>query len=442
MQSVLEERWPALARRILEAKPPPSVRRLAHGGTRTLLIGGIQLTSARDRRAEARLQASLIPSDASVATVYGLALGDLPRELLGREELRELRVVVLNLGLARLALASGDSLTVGGALEARDRLEAGDWLADPRVELIDGSLEERVHAPFAACPASLRLADEACARLRDQVHLELATPFIRRRLRAREGELARQLQQNEERVQRDARVSSLFGSRQGANLHLAAAGPTLSRSFDLLRERPAAEPLIAVDAALAPLLAQGIVPDFVVCVDASRKGILPYFSGELAACRAATLVYLPVVHADVLERWPGRRLLALSRDARYSALAQAAPQDVLFVSGSVLHPAVDLAVRLGARTVELHGVDLCFPAGQSHVAGAAHAHEVADWMQRGVWVLDGNGERVPTLPNLRGYLRDLEAFLERHPEVAFSKRCREGARIEGVAYREEEATHA
>ncbi|MFT5155242.1 MAG: hypothetical protein ACI841_005253, partial [Planctomycetota bacterium] len=53
-----------------------------------------------------------------------------------------------------------------------------------------------------------------------------------------------------------------------------------------------------------------------------------------------------------------------------------------------------------------------------------------------VWVVDGRGERVPTLPNLRGYLRDLERYLKAHQNVQFFKPCRLGALIEGVKYRE------
>ena len=36
------------------------------------------------------------------------------------------------------------------------------------------------------------------------------------------------------------------------------------------------------------------------------------------------------------------------------------------------------------------------------------------------------------------YLRDLEAYVERHPEVDFVNASRAGARIKGVRYEEEE----
>jgi hypothetical protein len=198
------------------------------------------------------------------------------------------------------------------------------------------------------------------------------------------------------------------------------------------------EHLIAVDAALRPLLAQGVVPDVVVTLDTKASSLERVFeldAGERARLTRTRLVYFPVAPPAVLEAWPGPRSTAYTGEERYAALALEAPRGVLFASGSVIHPAVDLAVCTGARRVELHGADFAMPGGSTHADGAAWQRAAS---ATGPCVVDGHGGEVPSLANLVGYLRDLEAYIERHQEVEFVNTSRDGARIRGTSYREEE----
>jgi len=146
------------------------------------------------------------------------------------------------------------------------------------------------------------------------------------------------------------------------------------------------------------------------------------------------------VHRDVLLRWPGPRCAFYERSARYAALARDLPRAVLATSGSVIHPAVDLAVRLGASEVRFSGMDFAHVGGRSHASGSHHARRDsgAD-IRAGAWVLDGHGRRVPSLPNLVGYLRDLERYLARTPGVRFVNLSSAGARIAGAPHSQEAA---
>lgn len=397
------ERFPEVARALAAASAPAEVGWLA-GPTPALVVDGVQLASRVDARAEAALQARLVPEHAERATLYGFAQGELARVLLARPALRALDVVVLSAAVARAVL---------------ERCPA-EWLADTRVRLrLPAGLDE-LAPPWAASPADLRLADDEGARLRDLVVLELATPLIRRRL----GERARERENGnaDARFASDAPVEELFGTRPGASLCVAAAGPTLARHYRELAAR--AHELVAVDAALKPLRAAGITPAFAVSQDAHEGNLRRLFALPRAGLESCTLVYLPSVPTIVLEEWPGPR-----RAARAA----------LWSSGSVVHAAVDLARALGARRIELIGADFATPAGQSHVAGAA-CEKVRPVLAAGPWVRNGRGVRVATLANLLGYLRDLERYIARHPEVEFVNRSADGAAIAGA--RLEEASRA
>lgn len=395
-----------------QANGQPAVRRVAG---HALEVDGIRLESAHDARGEARLQARLVPADARRATLYGLAQGTLLRELLARPALEALRVVLLS---PRAALAS---------LERDEH----PWIEDERVELVRGDRPLELEPPFAAAPAALRLAHPDCARLADLVRLELATPYIRAHARASEPLWRRHVAENEALFASDPDVACLFGTRPGARVRVAAAGPSLAEHFERLRGDDT--PLVAVDAALLPLVARGIVPDVVVSVDAHEDGMRRVFALPADLPRAAlarcTLVWTPVVPRAVVEAWPGPRAAALLQTPFFDSLARRTGRARLWSSGSVTHVAVDLARRMGAAEIELLGADFAHVGGRTHAAGAAWEGAAG---AHGPSVENGHGERVPTLPNLLGYLRDLERYIAAHPELRFVNASRSGARIAGA----------
>ena len=422
--ALIRQRWPALEGLLRRAQGTLAAELLEGPGGTTLVIDGLQLGSAYDRSAEAQLQAELIPTESRQAAVYGFGLGDLPRQLLRRCVLEQLQVVILNPAVSWQCLTWFDQT---------------DWLADPRVELLAGAALSAPQAPFAAVPPELLLAAESAARLRDLVFLELATPFIRSRHSAQDAVIQARLRENEELLRQDCDAAQLFGTRVGQTIHVAAAGPTLSDHYPRLLAERAGIFLVAVDTALRPLAAAGLRPDLVVCVDGARDEVMALFSGfDLAPFSETPLIYFPRVHRDVLTRWPGPRYGAYAASAIYRELARRYPRAQLFSSGSVLHPAVDLAVRMGAAQVVLLGADFAYPRGQSHVSGSAHARRRDDSLT-GHWVLDGFGQRIATAPNLRGFLRDLEGYIARHPAVRFVNASKNGARILGTLDLEEMA---
>ena len=417
-REVLRARFPHVARWVEAGPAPGPVEELADTPARALRIAGIQLASAFDPAAEARLQASLVPEDAQRATLYGCAQGELARTLLARPALRALEVVLFHPGVCRASF---------------ERCDHADWLSDPRVTLARAEDKGEIARPFAASPACLRLSDDASLALRDLVCLELATPRIRAYVASRAAEMRARVRANRTRFGADEDVARLFGTRRGATVWVAAAGPSLAEHAERFATRAPDTLLVAVDGALRPLVELGARPDVVLAMDLDRRALKGMLAAEPRTLAGVTLVWDPVVHADVLADWPGERLAARMHPGHDPELGKAR----LWSSGSVLHPAVDLAVRAGASRVVLFGADFATPAGASHVRGFVWRKELVDRGDRGPFVLDGHGARVPSLPNLVGYLRDLERYIARHPSVRFVNASRAGARIAGTVYADE-----
>ncbi|QLL15011.1 motility associated factor glycosyltransferase family protein [Pseudomonas chlororaphis] len=416
----IQARWPRLLERLLAEDSAGLQADLVEGLGSTLSISGIQLTSRHDRMAEARTQAASLPADSPVIHLYGTGLGDLQQILLENPALQRLQVHILNGAVFALVL---------------QLLDQQAWLNDPRVELgYAGDLAE-IQLPFFALPSELVLADDYNAKIRDRLVSEVHLAFNNRDFVADSPEVTQRLQSSAELVAGDSDVARLFGTQPGREVFVIATGPSLERHFERLREirAQARRPLfICVDTAYRPLLKQGIEPDIVVSIDHRISGL--HLPPEKSA--AITLVYLPMVDPQILALWQGPRYVGYSASPIYTRMREQLPKAQLYVGGSVIHPAVDLAVKMGAEQVTLFGADFAFPMNKTH-AGWLDGELGPQLGAARHWVLDGYGQRVRTQLNFRSYLCELERFIAGHPRVRFYNSSRDGAMIAGTTYHPE-----
>lgn len=415
--NVIQRRWPKLFRRLqAENRDALQVQRI-EGLSSTLSIAGIQLTSRHDRIAEARLQAASLPAQSPLVNLYGTGLGDLQRVLLENSKLLLLNVHILN-----------------GALFAwiLERFDQTAWLEDPRVALSYAVDHHEIRLPFFALSSELELADEVNAKIRDRLVSEINLNFNNREFDANSPQIRQRLQDNLQRVTADRDVAELFGSHSGQQIYVIGTGPSLEQQFDKLRairgqaERPL---FISVDTAYRPLMDHGIKPDLVVSIDQRITELhLPPQDSE-----GIPLVYLPMSNPQVLKPWKGVRYAAYSASPIYAVLRRKTPKAQLHVGGSVLHPAVDLAVKMGAARITLFGADFAFPMDKTHASWNDGDLGPSVTLARH-WVLDGNGQRVKTQLNFRRYLSELERYIAGHPQVRFFNSSRAGAMIAGTTF--------
>ena len=417
---VIQRRWPAVAERLLTEDPGPLQADLVEGLGSTLSINGIQLTSRHDRNREARLQADSLPIDSPVVHVYGTGLGDLQLELLERVGVERLYVHILNGAVFALVL---------------QLLDQQQWLSDPRVELLYAGDLAEIQLPFFALPSELVLADDFNAKIRDRLISEIHLSFNNREFDPQDPDIVERLQASLELVQADRDVTGLFGSCKGQEVFVIATGPSLEQHFEtLLAIRNQAErPLfICVDTAYRPLIDHGIRPDVVVSIDQRISARhLPYEDTT-----DIILTYMPMVDPLVLEAWQGPRYASYSASPIYQQMRRQQPKGELYVGGSVIHPAVDLAVKMGAAQITLFGADFAFPNDKTH-AGWNDGDLGPQLGAAKHWVLDGNGKRIKTQLNFRSYLCELERFIAGHPQVRFYNSSRAGAMIAGTAFHPE-----
>lgn len=417
---VIERRWPALYTRLMLEDSTSVQAELTEGLASTLSIGGIQLTSRHDRVHEARVQAASLPTDRPQLHVYGTGLGDLPAFLLERSGLERLYVHILNGALFALVL---------------QLLDQRHWLDDPRVELLYAGDHADIYTPFFALPAEMLLADDFNAKIRDRLVNEVHLSFNNRDFDPQLPFIQQRLQDCLDVLLADDDVAHLFGTCTGREIYVIGTGPTLESHFERLAavrgqaERPL---FICVDTAYLPLRKHGIVPDLVVTIDKLISfRHLPFEESD-----GIPLVYLPMSDPAVLKAWKGKRYGGYTASPIYDALRQQHPRAQLHAGGSVIHPAVDLAVKMGATRITLFGADFAFPMNKTH-AGWNDGDLGPALEQARHWVRDGYGERVRTQLNFRGYLCVLERYIAAHPQVNFLNSSRAGAMIVGTQFNQE-----
>lgn len=416
--TVLEKRWPSLADLFQQGAAELNVT-LVNGLSSTLAVDGIQLSSRHDRIKEACQQMIAIPNVPEIH-LYGIGLGDLPRELLKRTELQKLHVYVLNESLLGVIL---------------HLLEQNDWLADPRVTVHIASEYKDIQRPFFAIPAELFLASDDNAKIRDRLVAEIELPYVNQRFNPRNPEILVRIEQNISLLEADPDAATLFDSYKGKEAYVLASGPSLELHYLKLQEirKQRSRPVfIALDTALRPLIANGIVPDFVISIDQHITcGHFPDLIPD-----TIKLIYFPLAQNQMLMSWLGRRYAAYSQSPIYDEICQRFPKARLYSSGSVLHPAVDFTIRLGVKSITLFGADFSYPGNKTHSGwgDGALGEPVA---AAKYWVLNGDGERVKTLLNFRSYLCALERYISHHPEVQFYNSSRIGAFIDGTLFHPE-----
>ncbi|MFP0196569.1 motility associated factor glycosyltransferase family protein [Pseudomonas sp. PHC1] len=417
---VIERRWPALYARLLNEDSSAIEAELTQGLGSTLSIGGIQLTSRHDRVREAQIQAASLPADKPQLHVYGTGLGDLPTVLLERTGLERLYVHILNGALFALVL---------------QLIDQREWLQDPRVELLYAGDLSDICTPFFALPAEMLLADDFNAKIRDRLVSEVHLSFNNREFDPQSPFIQQRLRDCLPVLLADDDVATLFGTCAGREIYVIGTGPTLEQHFERLaaiRARVERPLFICVDTAYRPLREHGVVPDYVVSID--QRISFRHLPSE--ASDGIPLVYLPMSDPEVLRAWKGKRYGGYSASPVYAALREQYPRALLHMGGSVIHPAVDLAVKMGAARITLFGADFAFPMNKTH-AGWSDGDLGPSVNQARHWVRDGHGQRVSTQLNFRGYLCVLERYIASQPHVAFFNSSRAGAQIAGTGFNQE-----
>jgi hypothetical protein len=430
---IITKRWPIVAAAIKSQSIDQLDAHLVTGRDQTISVNGIQLSSRHDRIAEAQLFINTLPPNAHQVTVYGVGMGDVPSVLIDNPQYQAIEVCILNLSIFVLLISYTDQR---------------EWLSHPNITL-NALPSTTISYPNISITPDLTLVSNENATLRDLLVLELNRNFSNLRHQVNDPAILQRFNDNQHYISIDPDALQLVQKYNNYKAIVIGSGPSLEEHYGYLQKITAVSSnrptVIAADTALRGLLHQNIKPDIVVCID----GLIGQYHLPLALTNHIDLVYFPRVNPEILAAWQGQRYIAYGTSPLYDSLAISTPKLRLFTSGSVIHPAIDLAVKLKAKEITLLGCDFCYCHNKSHAFWNDHHFNETEvnekiWVNAVSqkvkdakhWLINGKGQRVATELNLRAYLRYLERYIGQHPGIKFYQASLSGARIRGSQYKE------
>ncbi len=200
-------------------------------------------------------------------------------------------------------------------------------------------------------------------------------------------------------------------SNQCEEAVVVAAGPSLSDSMDLLKKWKGDKTIIAVGRTLSKLLNEGIVPDCSVIIDPQEI---------------------------ILKQLPDKddsRVPILLDDNAYWKFPRLYKGKMYFMKnwsygGTVSSAAIEVALRMGAKTIYLIGLDLGYAELQSHAEGINGSRQMS---KTGLFMVERtDGKKIYTDKHLDYYRKQIEIQISNHPDTTFYNMSSTGAKITGT----------
>ncbi|MBI4179203.1 DUF115 domain-containing protein [bacterium] len=387
---ILKHRYPDLAEELARAGGHPDIEWI-HGDDRgggrinNFRLCGKYIHSPRDpvREAERMAQGVPRPGRAPAAhVVFGIGMGYLAEAVLGRLPAGGgIIMVEPDIRIFRSLLECVDLRALLG--DARVKLVAGRRADDLAVQALrefhqDG-LDLSGHIQSLSSYADIFSVE--LNNLRAVVARHLNEIDIDERTKSVLWDIwNRNLIENLKPLLTSAPVRGFHGAFQDIPAVLVGAGPSLDDNMDTLARLRPRSLIIAVDTALATLLAAGVIPDVILAVDSLPANVRDF---ENLPAHESILLFDSFCHPLIPVRYPARRRI-MSMTGHL--LTQTGDRVVEFKNGllpllehilrthtgflqnggSVITAAFDLAWRAGCRPIGLVGVDLSYPGRLTH----------------------------------------------------------------------------
>jgi hypothetical protein len=218
------------------------------------------------------------------------------------------------------------------------------------------------------------------------------------------------------------RLKNIF---KGRSAIIVSAGPSIEKNFHLLKEARGKAIIIAVDVVVPTILPAGIIPDFIVALEANRKLFRAFEDNPL-------LKFCPLIcttevdYETMTSLYPGPVFLNFSNPHPVLRWLHKCWEDKGFVAqpgGSVSHMAFALAEYMGANIIALMGQDLSFreKLHAGDVTGLFYSEDdVEEHRRRNPIVKDIFGEERYTMVQFLGFRTSFEAAIKRFEGIVIN----------------------
>ncbi|MFA9376880.1 MAG: motility associated factor glycosyltransferase family protein [Lachnotalea sp.] len=172
----------------------------------------------------------------------------------------------------------------------------------------------------------------------------------------------------------DHYIDELLPEFKGKDVYIIAAGPSLDKNIELLKEKPANSIILAVGTVHRKLESIGIQPDYTIIADA-QKNIIEQIV-DLKDNHFSLLV-LSTAYREIAKINEGKKYLICQHDFPDSKeYAEKNNWNLYQSGGSVTTTALDVSIRLKASKIIFLGADMANTGNLTHASGTARRENI------------------------------------------------------------------
>ncbi len=350
---------------------------------------------------------------------YGLGMGYAYREMLSMDDNISIRVVEASRELLLLAMVFAPLWELFGS----GRFEL---VYDPTGHKIQkmsmGLSEDRGFYVFY--PALLGIRKQVLRERLETYFVEESS--VRTQERSLQGNFRKNSRIGAGNIQQ---LEALFG---GKEVVIVAAGPSLDKNMDKLRQKREGIILLAAGTVLKKLLAAGIRPDFVIMLDANPT---VYSQIQGAEDCMVPLLFLSTACSRVTQNYQGEKYMLCQKG--FAPAEELAGENGLMLiesGGSVITAALDLCLRLRVKRIIFAGLDLAYTDSLDHASDTCDRVKVVQ--DTGILVDSVDGAKIDKGKNLKVYLEWIERRIAQRAgeekEIPILDATEGGARKKGM----------
>lgn len=298
--------------------------------------------------------------------VWGLGLGYHIHELFRLDDGIRIQVFENDLDVIYHCLMAVDSSMLLNDLDF-------ELIYDPDFKKVISALDEESQNFIIHNPSLRHIED---VRIREQMEM-----FFIRDSGKRNAAILFENNSRENMKLYDDYADSLQPEFKGKHIVIVAAGPSLDKNVELLKNKTPNMVILAVETVFRKLLNLGIDVDYMIVTDANSR-IYSHLTG--LEDRQVPMLYLSTAYKGYAMHYKGKKyLICQSGYKRAENLARQNGWHLYDTGGSVTTTALDLCIHLGCKSIAFIGLDLAYTDNLAHAEGTARrkAEEAGEMKQ-------------------------------------------------------------
>lgn len=165
-------------------------------------------------------------------------------------------------------------------------------------------------------------------------------------------------------------VDNLIYDFQDKTVYIVAAGPSLDKNVDMLKQvNRESNIILATGTVFKKLLKHKIIPDYLMVLDPNQK-VYKQIDGVEES--TVPMIYLSTAYKGFGQNYQGKKYIVLQKEFDLAEnLAKELECDLYQTGGSVSTIALEVALRLKAKRIIFLGLDLAYTNNLGHAEGTS-----------------------------------------------------------------------